>query len=88
MAGAEGGRARAQVPAVADTGRRRDGRDGHWARGSGEQLPVPWRTGNKQITPEFVKPERHWAGRGGEQRKARANQRRNEGERMKENELP
>ena len=52
--GADGGRARAQVPAVADTGGETD-EDGHWALCQGSLLPVPWRTGNKPITPEFVK---------------------------------
>lgn len=43
----------------------RRGDDGHWALCSGELLPVPWRTGNKQITPVGQTREAV-GGRGGE----------------------
>lgn len=63
VAGADGGRARAQVPVVADTGGETD-EDGHWALCQGSLLPVPWRTGCKHMAPEFAKQEGQWVGDG------------------------
>ena len=63
VAGADGGRARAQVPVVADTGRETDG-DGHWALCQGSLLPVPWRTACKHMAPEFAKQEGQRVGDG------------------------
>lgn len=63
VAGADGGRARAQVPVVADTGRETD-EDGHWALCQGSLLPVPWRTACKHVAPEFAKQEGQRVGDG------------------------
>ena len=67
VAGADGGRARAQVPVVADTGGETD-EDGHWALCQGSLLPVPFRTGRKHVAPEFAKQEGQWVGMGTEKK--------------------
>lgn len=84
VSGADGGRARAQVPVVADTGGETD-EDGHWALCQGSLLPVPWRTGCKHVAPEFAKQEGQWVGDGNRKKGGRreAKQRRNKGERRK-----
>lgn len=58
-AGTGGGGARAQVPAVADTGRETD-EDGHRALCSGGLLPVPWRTGHQRMVPGIVNKRGGW----------------------------
>ena len=70
VVGVGGGRAKAQVPAVADTGGETDEMGtGHCAQGS--LLPVPWRTGTRQITPEFVKQGRQQGGAGSRRQEER-----------------
>lgn len=78
VVGTDGGRVKAQVPAVADTGGETD-EDGHWALCAGELTSCPLENWHKQRTPKFVKHERWGQGWGAEQRKAREKRQSKEG---------